>query len=47
MSGIEDGNGDGLDDDGLIQVDQGGQSACVKVPATGNDIQVTSGACGG
>ncbi len=45
VTGIEDKNGDGLDDDGHLQVDQGGQSACVTLPKTGKDIQVTSGPC--
>ncbi len=47
VTGIADSNGDGLDDDGQIQVDQDGQSACVTLPPQGEDIQVTSGACGG
>ncbi len=46
VTGIEDKNGDGLDDDGFVQVDQDGQSACVTLPPRGKDIKVTSGACG-
>src|SRR3954470_17451577 len=35
VTGIVDANGDGLDDDGLVQVDENGESACVTLPPTG------------
>jgi hypothetical protein len=47
VTGIVDANGDGMDDDGLLQVDQDGQSACITLPPTGEEIDVTSGACAG
>lgn len=45
ISGVDDGDGDGLDDDGRVQVDQDGESACVILPAEGEDTTVESGAC--
>jgi hypothetical protein len=45
VSGVEDTDGDGLDDDGRVQVDQGDQSACVILPPEGEDTTVESGAC--
>lgn len=45
ISGIEDGNGDGLDDDGKVLVTSNGQSACVTIPETGDNTEVTEGAC--
>jgi hypothetical protein len=45
VTGITDGDGDGKDDDGLLEVDEDGAKACLTLPATGEDIQVTSGAC--
>lgn len=45
FQGIEDSDGDGLDDDGKVQVDVGSASACVTLPAEGEDTQVEGGAC--
>ena len=45
VTGVEDADGDGLDDDGRVQVDQGDQSACVILPAEGEDTTVENGAC--
>lgn len=43
--GIADGNGDGVDDDGFVQFNVGDEAACVEVPASGNNVEVTGGAC--
>lgn len=45
LSGVEDADGDGLDDDGDVQIDVGDESACVRIPATGADIDVEGGTC--
>lgn len=45
ITGIEDETGDGIDDDGYVQVDVGDESACVTLPETGNEIDVSGGAC--
>ncbi len=45
FSGVADSNSDGQDDDGKVQVDVGDQHACLTLPATGKNIDVTSGAC--
>ena len=45
VSGIEDGNGDGLDDDGKIQVTVDESSACLSLPESGENTEVTDGAC--
>lgn len=45
VTGVDDTDGDGLDDDGRVQVDQGDQSACVILPAEGEDTTVENGAC--
>lgn len=45
VSGVDDGDGDGLDDDGRVQVDQGDQSACLVLPAEGEDTTVEAGTC--
>ena len=45
VTGVDDADGDGLDDDGRVQVDQGDQSACVILPAEGEDTTVENGAC--
>jgi hypothetical protein len=44
VEGIEDSDGDGLDDDGLVQIDSNDQSACVRVRDNG-DVSVTDEAC--
>jgi len=45
VSGIEDGDGDGADDDGKVQFDVSDKSACVTVPASGEDVTVDDGDC--
>jgi len=45
VSGIDDGDGDGLDDDGKVQITVDDSSACVSLPETGEDIDVTDGDC--
>jgi hypothetical protein len=43
--GIADDDGDGRDDDGHVQVNVGDENACVTLPKSGNDIDVSGGAC--
>lgn len=45
VEGIEDTDGDGMDDDGKVQVDVGDSSACLTLPETGEDTTVEGGAC--
>ncbi len=45
VTGVEDGDGDGLDDDGKVQITVGGSSACVSLPETGGEIDVSGGEC--
>lgn len=45
ISGIEDGDGDGLDDDGKIQVTAGDEQACISVPESGENAEVSAEAC--
>jgi hypothetical protein len=45
VAGVEDADGDGLDDDGKVQVNVEGASACVTLPATGDDTTVEGGPC--
>jgi hypothetical protein len=45
ITGIADGDGDGRDDDGSVQVNVDDESACVMVPESGDDIEVSGGAC--
>jgi hypothetical protein len=45
ITGIADSDGDGRDDDGYVQADVGDESACVTLPETGDDIDVSGGAC--
>jgi hypothetical protein len=40
-----DADGDGLEDDGKVQVNVAGASACLTLPATGDDTTVEGGAC--
>ena len=42
--GIEDDDGDGRDDDGLVQVESNDQSACVRIAKDG-DVTVTDDPC--
>ena len=43
--GVDDADGDGLDDDGKVQVNVGDASACLTLPETGEDTTVEGGAC--
>jgi hypothetical protein len=45
ITGIDDTDGDGRDDDGYVQATVGDENACITVPETGDDIDVTGGAC--
>ena len=42
---ISDGDGDGRDDDGKVQVTVGKASACLLLPSTGTNTAVHDGAC--
>jgi hypothetical protein len=43
--GIDDGNGDGMDDDGVVEVQVDDEFACVTLPESGDDIDVSGGRC--
>ena len=43
--GIVDGDGDGIDDDGFVEFVVGDATACVTLPVTGDDIEVSGGRC--
>lgn len=45
VTGVDDGDGDGLDDDGNVQVTVEEEQACVILPAEGEDTTVEDGAC--
>jgi len=45
FTGVDDGTGDGLDDDGKVQVTVGSASACLTLPAKGDNMAVAGGAC--
>lgn len=45
VRGIEDDDGDGLDDDGQLEVVVGDEVVCLSVGAQGDDIDVEDGAC--
>ena len=45
VAGVDDSDGDGLDDDGKVTVTVGDASACVTFPAEGTDTTVESGTC--
>ncbi|MCU1352549.1 MAG: hypothetical protein JWM05_1758 [Acidimicrobiales bacterium] len=45
ITGILDANGDGLDDDGKVQVEENAKFACLTLPATGTDTTVNNGRC--
>jgi hypothetical protein len=47
ITGIADGDGDRRDDDGFVQVKVGDESACVTLPESGDDVDVSGGACPG
>lgn len=42
---IADDDGDGLDDDGKVEVKVSDKVACVTVPETGKEVDVADGAC--
>jgi hypothetical protein len=43
--GIVDGDGDGVDDDGVVEVRVDEEFACVTLPPSGGDIDVSGGRC--
>jgi hypothetical protein len=45
ITGIDDADGDGRDDDGYVQAKVGNETACITVPASGDDVEVSGGAC--
>lgn len=45
VSGIDDGDDDGLDDDGKVQVTVDESSACLSLPESGENTEVTDDAC--
>jgi hypothetical protein len=45
VTGLEDEDGDGLDDDGNLTVEVDDSAACVTLPAEGDEIDVAGGAC--
>jgi len=45
VTGIDDQDGDGLDDDGKVQFTVGDTSSCLTIPKTGTDTQVSDDAC--
>ena len=45
LEGLEDADGDGLDDDGKLQVNVEDSSACLTLPESGEDTTVDGGAC--
>jgi hypothetical protein len=45
ITGIDDADGDGRDDDGYVQAKVGDESACITLPESGDDIDVSGGAC--
>jgi hypothetical protein len=45
ITGLEDSDGDGLDDDGKVGVTVDDEQACVILPEEGEDTEVTSEAC--
>ncbi len=45
VTGIDDTDGDGLDDDGKVQVTVDESQSCLTLPAEGEDADVEDGAC--
>ena len=43
--GIVDSNGDGIDDDGCVEMQVDDEFACVTLPASGDEIDVNGGRC--
>ena len=44
-TGLDDKDGDGLDDDGKVQFTVGDKSSCLTIPESGGDTQVSDDAC--
>jgi hypothetical protein len=47
VSRIADDDGDGRDDDGYVEVNVDDERACVTLPESGDDVDVSGGACPG
>jgi hypothetical protein len=45
ITGINDADGDGRDDDGYVQAKVADENACITLPQSSDDIDVTGGAC--
>ncbi len=45
FSGVKDSDGDGMDDDGKVEVTVGSGQACLTLPKTGENTTVKGGAC--
>jgi hypothetical protein len=45
VTGLDDEDGDGLDDDGEVTIEVDDSAACVTLPAEGDEIDVAGGAC--
>jgi hypothetical protein len=45
VTGVTDADHDGLVDSGTVQVEVSGKFACLKLPASGNDVVVENGRC--
>jgi hypothetical protein len=45
VTGIEDADGDGVDDDGLVELKVDDEYACVTLPESGDEIDVSGGRC--
>jgi len=43
--GIGDSNGDGIDDDGFVEIQVDDEFACVTLPESGDEIDVNGGRC--
>jgi hypothetical protein len=43
--GIDDSNGDGIDDDGFVELRVDDESACVTLPESSDDVDVSGGHC--
>ena len=45
ITGIDDSDGDGRDDDGYVQAKVGDENACLTLPESGHDVDVAGGGC--
>ncbi len=45
VNGIRDGDGDGVDDDGFVELKVDDEFACVTLPESGDEVDVTGGRC--